>query len=121
MTATPAPAALALDLVLGQRGATDCGRCGKHLPALDTPRFEVEDAAGVLCMVCCDKTHRGLRIAALLLNVSLDLEDAGDKQASREALQAVVNGVEMILEDAPRPRYVRPVRRQPAGRRRKRR
>lgn len=108
-------AGLVLDLALGTRDATDCGTCGKTLPALAAARFELEnaDTSQPLCMVCADKTHRGLRLACLLLNTCLDLEDAGDKQAAREALQAVVNGMEMILEDAPRPRYTRPIRRQP--------
>src|SRR5581483_2580741 len=114
-TAPHAPAAIALDLVLGERPPAACAVCGKHLPALTEPRFELEDAdAGQpLCMLCTDRTHRGLRCAILLLNQCLELQAAGQTQQAREALAAVVDGMERALEDAPEPRYQRPIRRQP--------
>ena len=112
MTDTTAP--VSLDLTLGERGPTPCVRCSKPLPPLNTARFELEDTeGGVYCLLCADKTHKGLRLAIAVLNHALDQQTAGNHQAAAETLQAITNGLELILEDAPRPRYTRPIRRQP--------
>jgi hypothetical protein len=117
-TAPHPPTDTALDLVLGERAPTTCHTCGKTLPALTAARFELEhaDTGRPLCTICADKIHRGLRVAVLLLNQCLELQAAGQTQQAREALQAVVGGMEMILEDAPKPRYTRPIRHQPTRR-----
>lgn len=120
---TAPPATPPLDLTLGQRGPATCHTCGKTLPALTVARFELEhaDTGRPLCPICADKTHRGLRVAVLLLNQCLELQADGHTQQAREALQAVVGGMEMILEDAPKPRYTRPIRHQPVRHTRRRR
>jgi hypothetical protein len=107
-------AGVSLDLVLGEREPAPCVRCSKPLPALDAPRFELEDTdGGVLCLLCADKTHHGLRLVVAVLNSVLDQKAAGNHQAADETLRAITSGLELILEAAPKPRYTRPVRHQP--------
>lgn len=111
---TPTPA-LALDLVYGERDAQPCGVCSRQLPAIEKPRFELEDAdtGRVLCEVCANRTHHGLRLAAALMNAIADAYHAGDKRAAEETLAAVVSGIELLEETAPKQPYRRPVRHQP--------
>lgn len=110
----PAPAGVSLDLVLGERDATRCSGCGRLLPALERPAFEVETIDGdTLCMVCVDKMHRPLRTAVLLLDTIVNAISHGDRQQAADAIGAVINGVEMLKETAPKIPYARPVRHQP--------
>ena len=119
MAATTAPSAsraVALDLVLGPRPAVACHHCGRHLPAIgpEQPMFEVETEAGdTLCMFCVDKQHRGVRLAALLLNHALDERRAGNHQAAIDTIAAIVSGIELLDEDTPRPARRPPIRHQP--------
>lgn len=118
MTATAAP--VSLDLVLGERGATRCGLCDKHLPATAT-RFELEDTrtGQPLCDLCANRQHHGLRLAVALLNAVLDAHAAGNRQQAEETLRGIVNGVEMIEETATPVPYRRPARHQPVRSRRR--
>lgn len=122
VNATPS---VALDIVLGERDyPVDCAQCGRHLPALDRPAFEAETPDGdVVCVICLDKQNRGIRLAVLLLDHALKARQTGDHQAALETIAAVVNGLELLDEQTPRPAYRRPVRQQPnrAARRRQRR
>lgn len=113
MTDTTAP--VSLDLTLGERDATTCATCSRHLPPLPQPRFELEtaDTAQPLCDLCANRQHHGLRLAVALLNAILDAHTAGNKQQAQETLRAVVSGVEMLEETATPVPYRRPVRRQP--------
>lgn len=113
MTDTTAPPAL--DLTLGERDATTCATCNRHLPPLPQPRFELEtaDTAQPLCDVCANRQHHGLRLAVALLNAILDAHTTGNKQQAQETLRAVVSGIEMLEETAAPVPYRRPVRRQP--------
>lgn len=112
---TPAP--VALDLCLGDRPATRCGGCNRHLDAIEpgTQRFELEDAntGDVYCDVCSNRRHHPLRLAVALLNSVVEAYNAGERQQAADAIGAVINGAEMLREAAPRTPYVRPVRQQP--------
>jgi hypothetical protein len=109
------PPRLALDLVLGDRPeAVTCSNCSRHVAGLEQPRFELETPDGdVLCLICADKSHHGVRLAVAVLNAALDARQAGDHKAALETIAAVVNGLELLDEQTPRPAYQRPARRQP--------
>ena len=119
-TTTTGP--VALDLVLGERAATTCAQCARPMPALGRPAFELETAGGgVLCAVCSNRTHHGLRLAVATLNAALDARHAGDHQAALDTIAAIASGLELLDEATPRPARQRPVRRQPVRQSRRRR
>lgn len=120
--ATPA---MALDLTLGERPEARCGVCGRLLPAIETPKFELEDAetGAPICDLDANRQHKGLRLAVALLNTALDDRAAGQWQRGQEALWAVFNGLELLGETAQQPAQQparpRPVRNQPVRRARR--
>jgi len=117
--AAPAPMEparpLALDLVLGERGPTRCATCTRHLPALEHPTFELEDArtGQPLCDVCANRQHRPLRLVTAMLNAVTEAYAAGDKKAADEAIRGIGSGIELLQETATPVPYRRPVRHQP--------
>lgn len=114
--APKAPAGL--DLCLGDRDATRCGGCNRHLPAIEpgTQRFELEDAdtGDVYCDVCANRRHHPLRLAVALLNAMVEAYAAGDRKSATEAVEAITNGFQMLQDEAPRVAYRRPIRQQPS-------
>lgn len=124
-TETSAPAAVSLDLVLGERDATRCSVCSRPMPALEHPKFELEDAeTGLpLCDVDANRQHKPLRLAMALLNAIVEAHATGDKQAADEGVRGIESGFSLLAETAPkvpyrRPQRAQPVRHQRRGRRR---
>lgn len=115
VAAVTTPAAVSLDLALGERDATRCSVCSRPMPALEHPKFELEDAdTGLpLCDVDANRQHKGLRLAMALMNAVLDAYRTGDKQAAEDTIRGVVSGIELLEETAPTVRYQRPARHQP--------
>ena len=51
-----------------------------------------------------------------MLNTLIESYGHGDKQAADDAVNALLNGIEMLRDAAPRVPYQRPVRNQPTRR-----
>jgi hypothetical protein len=116
-TVPPVPA-LALDIAFGERDAARCAVCNRHLPAVEHPKFELENAetGQPLCDVCANRNHHGLRLATALLNAVVEAYAAGDKKAADEAIRGLESGIGMLRDAAPAVPYQRPVRQQPTRR-----
>ena len=99
--ATPTLRTAALDIVYGERPAAEpCGNCGRIVPPLPGPRLELElDDESVLCLVCADKAHRGLRLILGVFGFALDARDNGDRKAFDETLQGIRSALELIYGD----------------------
>jgi hypothetical protein len=100
MTATSPAAlpALALDLVYGERDAAPCAVCRTVLPAVTAPLYELETEQGEpLCRPSALRVRPALASAvAFLTRLARALAD--DPAQGREALEAVLSGVELFYE-----------------------
>lgn len=104
VTTGTAPAAVpdlrnaGLDIVFGDRPSTTdhCGNCGRLLPPLPAARLELELPDGdVLCLVCADKAHRGLRLVLAVFNQIMDAQAAGDAKGAAETLEGIISALEL--------------------------
>jgi hypothetical protein len=109
---------LALDLVYGERDATRCSVCNRLMPALEHPKFELEDAdTGLpLCDVDASRQNKPVRLAMALLNAIVEAYAAGDKKRADEGVHAIESGFSLLAEAAPKVPYQRAVRHQPVRR-----
>lgn len=98
MTTTTPP--VALDITLGEREAAPCAVCTATMPAADTPIYELEEAVtgNPICRPCARRIHPELAGAVAFLTTLTRAFDTGDAERARDALAAVLNGVELYYE-----------------------
>lgn len=94
------PPNLALDITLGERDTQPCAVCNATMPAATTPIYELEEAVTgrPICRPCSRRVHAPLAAAVAFLDTLARAFDAGLGEQARDALAAVLNGVELYYE-----------------------
>lgn len=91
---------LALDITLGERDTQPCAVCSATMAAVTTPIYELEEAVtgNPICRPCARRVHPELAGATAFLTTLARAFDDGQGERARDALAAVLNGVELYYE-----------------------